>query len=139
MKLGGAVFLVLAAALGLSLLLLPVAAGPEIPRAEARPGNSTARNSSGGGKLGSPHSLTPPALRRALWVLLGVSGIGGLYLTVRGLRTARLKKTQRKKYGLLSSYDDHVEMAPMDTDDDDTIFEAKSMRRSISYTASQSC
>lgn len=64
---------------------------------------------------------------RAVAVALGVSGLGLVYLLVRGLR---LKKRQRKKYGLLSSFDDHVEMAPMDTDDDDTtLFEAKSLRR----------
>ncbi len=43
-----------------------------------------------------------------------------------------LKKTgvQRKKYGLLSNYDDTMEMAHLESDEDDTtVYEAKSLRR----------
>lgn len=81
---------------------------------------STPPRAAGGSSEGS-------VIGRAVAVALGVSGLGLVYLLVRGLR---LKKRQRKKYGLLSSFDDHVEMAPMDTDDDDTtLFEAKSLRR----------
>lgn len=43
-----------------------------------------------------------------------------------------LKKTgvQRKKYGLLSNYDDTVEMGHLESDEDDTtVYEARSLRR----------
>lgn len=43
----------------------------------------------------------------------------------------RLKKPiQRKKYGLLSNYDDSVEMEAVESDEDDTLYEARSLRRS---------
>lgn len=46
----------------------------------------------------------------------------------------RLKKlnTPRKKYGLLANYDDTVEMAQLESDEDDnTVYEAKSLRRCV--------
>lgn len=43
----------------------------------------------------------------------------------------RLKRPgQRKKYGLLSNYDDSVEMDAVESDEDDTLYEARSLRRS---------
>lgn len=40
------------------------------------------------------------------------------------------KGVQRKKYGLLSNYDDTMEMAHLESDEDDnTVYEAKSLRR----------
>ncbi len=43
----------------------------------------------------------------------------------------RLKRpVQRKKYGLLSNYDDSVEMEAVESDEDDTLYEARSLRRS---------
>lgn len=45
-----------------------------------------------------------------------------------------LKKssTPRKKYGLLANYDDTVEMAQLESDEDDnTVYEAKSLRRCV--------
>lgn len=45
----------------------------------------------------------------------------------------RLKKTttSRKKYGLLSNYDDSMEMAALESDEeeDDTVYEARSLRK----------
>ncbi|XP_069784186.1 protein FAM174C-like isoform X2 [Narcine bancroftii] len=90
-------------------------------------GNVTVQDGGGSGPPSWGNSADGSVIGRAVAVVIGISGLGLIYLLVRGLR---LKKTQRKKYGLLSSFDDHVEMAPMDTDDDDTtLFEAKSMRR----------
>ncbi|KAF1546313.1 putative membrane protein C19orf24, partial [Eudyptes schlegeli] len=40
----------------------------------------------------------------------------------------RLKKPQRKKYGLLSNYDENIEMASFDSDED-TVFETRNLRR----------
>ncbi|XP_059393723.1 protein FAM174C isoform X2 [Carassius carassius] len=68
-------------------------------------------------------------INRALYVLIGITAIGVLYFIVRAVR---LKKTgvQRKKYGLLSNYDDTMEMAHLESDEDDTtVYEAKSLRR----------
>lgn len=43
----------------------------------------------------------------------------------------RLKRPgQRKKYGLLSNYDDSVEMEAVESDEDDTLYEARNFRRS---------
>uniref|UniRef100_A0A8C2AWF3 Si:ch211-262i1.6 n=1 Tax=Cyprinus carpio TaxID=7962 RepID=A0A8C2AWF3_CYPCA len=68
-------------------------------------------------------------INRALYVLIGITSIGVLYFLVRAVR---LKKTgvQRKKYGLLSNYDDTMEMSHLESDEDDTtVYEAKSLRR----------
>ncbi|XP_026076805.1 uncharacterized membrane protein C19orf24 homolog [Carassius auratus] len=68
-------------------------------------------------------------INRALYVLIGITAIGVLYFLVRAVR---LKKTnvERKKYGLLSNYDDTMEMGHLESDeDDDTVYEAKSLRR----------
>uniref|UniRef100_A0A673IXG2 Si:ch211-262i1.6 n=1 Tax=Sinocyclocheilus rhinocerous TaxID=307959 RepID=A0A673IXG2_9TELE len=68
-------------------------------------------------------------INRALYVLIGITSIGVLYFLVRAVR---LKKTgvKRKKYGLLSNYDDTMEMAHLESDEDDTtVYEAKSLRR----------
>lgn len=43
----------------------------------------------------------------------------------------RMKKPmQRRKYGLLSNYKDSVEMEAVESDEDDTLYEARSLRRS---------
>lgn len=43
----------------------------------------------------------------------------------------RLKRpAPRRKYGLLSNYDDSVEMVEGESDEDDTLYEARSLRRS---------
>ncbi|XP_050978627.1 protein FAM174C isoform X2 [Labeo rohita] len=74
-------------------------------------------------------NLDGAMINRALYVLIGITAIGVLYFLVRAVR---LKKTgiQRKKYGLLSNYDDTMEMAHLESDEDDTtVYEAKSLRR----------
>ncbi|KAG9266714.1 protein FAM174C isoform X2 [Astyanax mexicanus] len=74
-------------------------------------------------------NLDGSMIQRALYVLIGITIIGVLYFLVRAVR---LKKTttQRKKYGLLSNYDDTVEMAQLESDEEDTtVYEAKSLRR----------
>ncbi|XP_073682081.1 protein FAM174C isoform X2 [Garra rufa] len=85
--------------------------------------NDTTTNS----KMG--FNLDGAMINRALYVLIGITAIGVLYFLVRAVR---LKKTgvQRKKYGLLSNYDDTMEMAHLESDEDDTtVYEAKSSRR----------
>lgn len=47
------------------------------------------------------------------------------------LLRCRLKRpVPRRKYGLLSNYDDSVEMVEGESDEDDTLYEARSLRRS---------
>uniref|UniRef100_A0A1A8KRY8 Chromosome 19 open reading frame 24 n=1 Tax=Nothobranchius kuhntae TaxID=321403 RepID=A0A1A8KRY8_NOTKU len=66
-------------------------------------------------------------IQRALFVLIGITMIGVLYFLIR---TVRMKKpSQRKKYGLLSNYDDSVEMEAVESEEDDTLYEARSLRR----------
>ncbi|KAM9174580.1 protein FAM174C [Mergus octosetaceus] len=66
-----------------------------------------------------------PVLKRALYVLSALSALAALYFL---LRAVRLKKPQRKKYGLLSNYDENIEMASLDSDED-TVFETRNLRR----------
>ncbi|KAK2835099.1 hypothetical protein Q5P01_015583 [Channa striata] len=66
-------------------------------------------------------------IQRALYVLIGVTLIGVLYFLIRAVRMK--KPIHRKKYGLLSNYDDSVEMEAVDSDEDDTLYEARSLRR----------
>ncbi|XP_056108637.1 protein FAM174C [Rhinichthys klamathensis goyatoka] len=68
-------------------------------------------------------------INRALYVLIGITAIGVLYFLVRAVRLKK-KGVQRKKYGLLSNHDDTMEMAHLESDEDDnTVYEAKSLRR----------
>ncbi|XP_032296898.1 protein FAM174C [Coturnix japonica] len=106
--------------------------GTETPR-EAE-GNGTR---TGGGLL--PASGLP-VLRRAVFVVSALSVLAALYFVLRTFRSRpdgrrrepsaafRWKKPQRKKYGLLSSSDDRVEMASLDSEED-TVFETQNLRR----------
>lgn len=51
----------------------------------------------------------------------------------------RLKRPsqKKKKYGLLSNYDDSVEMDGVESDEDDTLYEARSLRRSDNRRAAE--
>ncbi|XP_019346354.2 protein FAM174C [Alligator mississippiensis] len=85
------------------------------------PGNGTG----GGGGWRGPGGLNVSVVHRAFYVLSGVCALAALYFLVRALR---LRKPQRKKYGLLSNYDEHVEMTSLDSDED-TVFETRNLRR----------
>ncbi|XP_012738133.2 protein FAM174C [Fundulus heteroclitus] len=85
-------------------------------------GNSTHRGVGTNG-LGVDSSM----IQRALYVLIGITIIGVLYFLIRAVRLK--KPAQRKKYGLLSNYDDSVEMDAVESEDDDTLYEARSLRR----------
>nr|XP_055040649.1 protein FAM174C [Misgurnus anguillicaudatus] len=96
--------------------------------------NSTAEShvTTPGNKGKSPDSGSPldnEMIQRALYVLIGITAIGFLYFLMRAVRLKK-KTVQRKKYGLLSNYDDTMEMGHLESDEDDnTVYEAKSMRR----------
>ncbi|XP_065508569.1 protein FAM174C isoform X3 [Caloenas nicobarica] len=101
--------------------------GTEAPRAAAgngtRPGQTPGWRRPPGSAL--PFGSGLPVLKRAVYVLSGLSVLAALYFI---LRAFRLKKPQRKKYGLLANYDENIEMASLDSDED-TVFESKNLRR----------
>ncbi|KAM5238064.1 protein FAM174C [Ctenodactylus gundi] len=70
--------------------------------------------------LGSPDAV----LQRAFYVLSGFVGLALLYFLIRAFR---LKKSQRRKYGLLANTEDTTEMASMDSDEE-TVFETRNLR-----------
>ncbi|KAM9330118.1 protein FAM174C [Gastrophryne carolinensis] len=65
-------------------------------------------------------------MQRAFYVLIGISVLAVLYFVIRTFSLK--KKPQRKKYGLLSDYDENMEMGSMDSDED-KIFESRNIRR----------
>uniref|UniRef100_A0A8C4TK29 Family with sequence similarity 174 member C n=1 Tax=Erpetoichthys calabaricus TaxID=27687 RepID=A0A8C4TK29_ERPCA len=88
--------------------------------------SSHLRNETSGGHSIKGLGIDRSMVNRALYVLIGFSTIGVFYFVIRAVR---LNKAPKKKYGLLSS-DDNMELAALDSDDDDTVYEAKSLRRS---------
>lgn len=85
-----------------------------------------------GSQPGSPHNSTharPPAspgssLLRFFYVLTGLSGLAALYFLIRAFR---LKKPQRRRYGLLANTDDPTDMASLDSDEE-IVFETRNLR-----------
>lgn len=104
-------------------------------------GNSTTRTPGTGpdetpapnGTTQSPHmgleefGVTSSMMQRALYVLIGITMVGVLYFLVRAVRLK--KPVHKKKYGLLSNYDETLGMDGDDSDEDDTLYEARSLRR----------
>ncbi|TNN30943.1 putative membrane protein C19orf24 [Liparis tanakae] len=102
------------------------------------PGTAGTNSSSGGlngtrsgGKssrgFDGPLRVDSSMIQRALYVLIGITVIGVLYFLVRAVRLKR--PALKKKYGLLSSYEDSVEMEAVESEEDDTLYEARSLRR----------
>ncbi|XP_069733965.1 protein FAM174C isoform X1 [Phaenicophaeus curvirostris] len=131
----------------LLLLLLPGARAASSAPATAPSAQNGTRpaNGTGPSPASRPGSALPsgtglPVLRRAVYVLSALSALAGLYFLLRAFRPSsegprnerkthsRLKKPQRKKYGLLSNYDENIEMASLDSDED-TVFETRNLRR----------
>lgn len=89
-----------------------------------RPANGTKKGLGDGfGDFG----VTSSMMQRALYVLIGITMVGVLYFLVRAVRLK--KPVHKKKYGLLSNYDETLEMDGDDSDEDDTLYEARSLRR----------
>lgn len=92
---------------------------------------SGGQNSTHGGKspggLFTGLNVDSSMIQRALYVLIGITVIGVLYFLIRAVRLKR--PVHKKKYGLLSSYEDGVEMEAVESDEDDTLYEARSLRR----------
>ncbi|XP_036281083.1 protein FAM174C [Pipistrellus kuhlii] len=88
-----------------------------------------------GSQPGAPHNSThrwPPGspgstrsqILRSFYVLLGFLGLAVLYFLIRAFR---LKKPQRRSYGLLANTEDPTDMASLDSDDE-TVFETRNLR-----------
>uniref|UniRef100_A0A3B5RCX8 Uncharacterized protein n=1 Tax=Xiphophorus maculatus TaxID=8083 RepID=A0A3B5RCX8_XIPMA len=90
--------------------------------------NSTLSSGGSTKNVGMYSGASSSMIQRALYVLIGITIIGVLYFLIRAVRLK--KPVQKKKYGLLSNYDDSVEMEAVDSDGDDTLYEARSLRRS---------
>lgn len=90
-------------------------------------GNNTNTTDSGGHKRSFGDIVDGAMIQRALYVLVGITLIGVLYFLIRAVRLK--KPAPKKKYGLLSNYDDSVEMEGVESDEDDTLYEARALRR----------
>ncbi|KAM9103649.1 protein FAM174C isoform 2-T2 [Megaptera novaeangliae] len=77
-------------------------------------------NSTHAWPLGSPDS----PLLRSLYVVTGLIFLAVLYFLIRAFR---LKKPQRRRYGLLANTEDLTEMASLDSDEE-TVFETRNLR-----------
>ncbi|KAM6922023.1 protein FAM174C [Xenentodon cancila] len=107
------------------------AGGAEAPRTNVTSsggGNSTHGSGRSPGGLFTGLGVDGPMIRRALYVLIAFTTVGVLYFLIRAVRLK--KPASRKKYGLLSNYDDSVEMEAVESDEDNTLYEARSLRRS---------
>lgn len=108
----------------------PVAAttAPGSGQISVRPhGNNTNATVSTEHKRGFGDIVDGAMIQRALYVLVGITLTGVLYFLIRAVRLK--KPTPKKKYGLLSNYDDSVEMEGVESDEDDTLYEARALRR----------
>ncbi|XP_035503719.1 protein FAM174C [Scophthalmus maximus] len=125
----------------LAAVLLPIcwlfvslakdATSPAAPRSAA-PRSAATTNSSAGNStsrgLFTGLSVDSSMIQRALYVLIAITMIGVLYFLIRAVR---LKKPaqRKKKYGLLLDRRDSVEMDEVESDEDDTLFESRGLRR----------
>ncbi|XP_061046913.1 protein FAM174C isoform X2 [Eubalaena glacialis] len=120
----------------LLLLLLPAllcgaedAAPPSLRRTQATLLQPAVTN---GSQPGAPHNSTHPwplgspdsPLLRSLYVVTGLIFLAVLYFLIRAFR---LKKPQRRRYGLLANTEDPTEMASLDSDEE-TVFETRNLR-----------
>ncbi|XP_008149043.2 protein FAM174C [Eptesicus fuscus] len=85
-----------------------------------------------GSQPGAPHNSTHPRppgspgspILRSFYVLSGFLSLAVLYFLIRALR---LKKPQRRSYGLLANTEDPTDMASLDSDEE-TVFETRNLR-----------
>lgn len=105
----------------------PVSAAVKPPgNSSSHAGNST-MGSGGGKEFFGSFSVDSSMIQRALYVLIGITLTGVLYFIIRAVRLK--KPAPKKKYGLLSDYDDSVEMEGVESEEDDTLYEARGLRR----------
>ncbi|XP_034737512.1 protein FAM174C [Etheostoma cragini] len=90
-------------------------------------GANSTHSAGGGGRMLNGLNVDSSVIQRALYVLIGITMIGVLYFLIRAVRMKR--PASKKKYGLLANSEDGVEMEGGDSDEDDTLYEARSLRR----------
>lgn len=114
-----------------ALLLGVAAATPSPPRsAQARPSPPPAVTN--GSQPDAPHNSTRAwpagapgsALQRSFYVVMGFGGLAAIYFLIRAIR---LKKPQRRRYGLLANTEDSPEVASLDSDEE-TVLDTRSPR-----------
>ncbi|KAJ1086397.1 hypothetical protein NDU88_006516 [Pleurodeles waltl] len=113
----------------LVLAVLLGAAEASVPGNSSRASTEPPRNASSTPEARAPGGFLGaelPVLRRAFYVLSGVCLLGVAYCTLRSVRLRKPEK--KKKYGLLSNYDDNMEMGSVESDEE-TVFESKMLRR----------
>lgn len=101
--------------------------GTETPGTAVRSSSSVAATNGTSKGPVDAFNVENSMIQRALYVLVGITIIGVLYFLIRAVRLK--KPTYRKKYGLLSNQDDAVEMDAVDSDEDDTLYESRSLHR----------
>ncbi|XP_043835593.1 membrane protein FAM174A isoform X2 [Dromiciops gliroides] len=85
----------------------------------------------GGGLAVSPNSGDKPMTQRALLVLMAVSAAVLVYFVIRTIRMRRRNRKTRR-YGVLDTNLENMELTPLEQDDDDddtTLFDANHPRR----------
>ncbi|XP_026269732.1 protein FAM174C [Urocitellus parryii] len=117
------------------LLLLPALlcwaedAAPSQPAPAPSPQPATTNGSLPDEPHNRTHAWVPgaqgSALLRSFYVLTGLCGLAALYFLIRAFR---LKKPQRRRYGLLANTEDPTEMASLDSGDEETVFETRNLR-----------
>nr|XP_044990628.1 protein FAM174C isoform X1 [Jaculus jaculus] len=114
----------------LLLLLLPLPAllrtahGPALATSPAATNDSLPDPPHNGTYAGLPGSQSSAVALRSFLVFLGLGGLAAIYFRIRA---CRLKKPQRRKYGLLTNSEDPTEMASLDSDEE-TVFETRNLR-----------
>lgn len=94
-------------------------------------GGKAGEASVGGGLAVSPNPGDKPMTQRALTVLMVVSGAVLVYFVVRTVRMRR-KNRKTRRYGVLDTNIENMELTPLeqdDEDDDNTLFDANHPRR----------
>ncbi|EHB07373.1 Membrane protein FAM174A, partial [Heterocephalus glaber] len=94
-------------------------------------GGKAGEASVGGGLAVSPSPGDKPMTQRALSVLMVVSAAVLVYFVVRTVRMRR-KNRKTRRYGVLDTNIENMELTPLeqdDEDDDNTLFDASHPRR----------
>ncbi|XP_021399671.1 membrane protein FAM174A [Lonchura striata] len=114
----------------------PRAAATASPRPTEAAGGAATRSSSGRSRLAevpAPPEQGQPMTQRALSVLVLASAALIVYFVIR---TVRLRRQNRKtrRYGVLDTNIENMELTPLEQDDDDddtTLFDASHPRREV--------
>ncbi|XP_043565873.1 protein FAM174C [Chiloscyllium plagiosum] len=112
----------------------------KVPVQQVNSNNSSSNNGSSpgmaaGGKLikdgNVPADEQSMMIQRALYVLVAVTALVVVYFVVRTIRIRKIHRKNRK-YGVLSTNLENMEMKPLDQEDDDeddTLFDVHQSRR----------